>query len=59
MLDLHSLFLWPEGKKIKHLALDGNIAFLEAGSIIMLHFALEWFCLQNVHVVLEELESRE
>ena len=59
LLDLHSLVLWPERKQIKHLALDRNIAFLEAGSVIMLHFALEWFCLQNVHVGLEEPESRE
>ena len=40
-----------------HLALDRNIAFLEAGSVTMLYFALEWFYLQNIHVVLEELGS--
>ena len=69
MLDLYSLALWPQRKQIKHLALDClafdclpldyNIAFLEAVSVIMLHFALEWFCLQNRYVGLDELESRE
>ena len=42
------LALWPERKQIKSFALDRNIAFPEAGSVIMLHFRLEWFCLQNV-----------
>ena len=62
LLDLHSLALWPERKQIKRLVLDRNIAFLEAGSVIMLLFVLEWLCLENVHVGdvgLEELESRE
>ena len=47
LLDLHSLALGPEHKQMKHLPLDRNIAFLEAGFVMMLRFAFECFCLQT------------